>query len=79
VLHRDLKPDNIGLKADGTVKLMDFGLAKPIPKGETEREAVVMTGETGSVRYSECPHRLPSVKVVGRHADLLVSCLDSGT
>lgn len=31
-MHRDLKPDNIGFKADGTIKLMDFGLAKAIPK-----------------------------------------------
>jgi serine/threonine protein kinase len=28
VLHRDLRPDNIGLAEDGTVKLLDFGSAR---------------------------------------------------
>ena len=52
VVYRDLKPDNLGFDASGTLKLFDFGLAKRLdPDHKTHDGVYFMTGNTGSLRY----------------------------
>ena len=47
VVHRDLKPADILLAADGTPKITDFGLAQPLEGGRTLTRSGILVGTPG--------------------------------
>lgn len=63
IVHRDLKPGNVMLLPDGTVKILDFGIAKAL--GESASET---TAAFGTVSYM-APEQIRGQTVDGR-ADL---------
>jgi serine/threonine protein kinase len=68
ILHRDLKPTNIGFDATGSLKVFDFDLARLIPESNTpdDDERFALTKKAGTLRYMspECgkgePYNLKS-------------------
>ncbi len=65
VIHRDIKPANVMLTPTGTVKLMDFGIAK----GAADRK-LTMTGTTMGSLYYMSPEQIKGMANLDPRADL---------
>jgi serine/threonine protein kinase len=59
VLHRDIKPENIVIDREGTVKVMDFGIAHALGSARMTRERSVI----GTLEY------MPPERILNREMD----------
>jgi tRNA A-37 threonylcarbamoyl transferase component Bud32/tetratricopeptide (TPR) repeat protein len=69
IVHRDIKPANIFINADGTVKIMDFGVARLTTASMTGTGNIVGTADYMS------PEQVKGARVDGRSDLFSVGCM----
>lgn len=67
IIHRDVKPANVMVTQDGTLKIIDFGIARLVDSGMTQTRGIVGT-----------PHYMSPEQLEGRAADHLSDIFSVG-
>jgi len=78
IIHRDVKPDNLVLDAQGTVRILDLGLARVVPNdplsGGSEKSLTESGALMGTVDYMSPEQAYDSKKVNARSDVYSLGC-----
>lgn len=79
LVHRDVKPENVLISADGTVKVVDFGLARAVAAPSTSTQAGVLLGTVAYVAPEQVARGSADARTDVYSAGILLYELLTGT
>jgi eukaryotic-like serine/threonine-protein kinase len=78
IIHRDIKSANIIVERNGVVKILDFGLAKSLPRSLTDPGATDRTFESTSGSFFGTLHFISPEQARGQNADARSDLFSAG-